>query len=212
VSTYSEGVRKSESQKSQESSDIPVRRSGDPLVVYASQVKRRKLAEAKALLHQALVDHALPALLARTQASNETSGRNERRILVAYADSQTACADWPITTSVLMRDQNVQPLATLGAACGNPTRAKVLQMLYVRGECSKTELSEASGAVGGNLYQHLGELHRVQLLAQPRRGVYRPSAQGRCIVELLFWCADQGHRMERERSDQDGWFDQEEAP
>ena len=201
----------SESQNSQERSNLPVRRAGDPIVVHAGQVKRRTLADAKALLHKALVQHTLPALLARAQANNESIGRNERRMLVAFADSQTAYADWPITTSLLMRDQNVQPLATLCAACGNPTRAKLLQILCTRGECSKTELSEASGAVGGNLYQHLGELYRVQLLTQPRRGVYQLTARGRRIVELLFWCADQEHHTEREGSDPDGWFDQEVA-
>ena len=200
----------SASRQSQESANLLVRRSADPIVVHAGLVKRIKLADVKALTYKALVQHVLPAMLTLTQASNESTGRNEHRMLVAFADSQTAEA-WPVTTSLLMRDQNIEPLATLCAACGNPTRAKLLQILCVRGECSKTELSEASGAVGGNLYQHLGELYRVQLLAQPRRGVYQLTARGRYIVELLFWCADQGHHNEREISDQDGWFDQEDA-
>lgn len=193
----------SESQKSQESSILPVRGSGDPLVVHASQVKRRKIADAKALGYKALIQQVLPALLTITKANNESIGRNEHLMLVAFTDGQTAEASWPVTTSLLMRDQNVEPLATLCAACGNPTRAKLLQILCVRGECSKTELSEASGAVGGNLYQHLGELYRVQLLAQPRRGVYQLTARGRYIVELLFWCVDRGHHNEREISDQE---------
>ncbi len=80
----------------------------------------------------------------------------------------------------------------------------------MREECTKMELSQVSGASGGNLYQQLGELYRVHLLTQPQRGHYRLTTQGRSLVEVLFWCADRLHKSPVQESGQTGWFDQEE--
>jgi len=104
----------------------------------------------------------------------------------------------------------METLATLYAACGNPTRIRLLQTLYMREECTKKELSEASGASGGNLYQQLGELHHIHLITQPQRGHYRLTDQGRSIVEVLFWCAGRLHRSQIRETDQASWFDLEE--
>jgi DNA-binding transcriptional ArsR family regulator len=143
----------------------------------------------------------LPALQALARE------RNERLHFVAFADSQTASGGGPSPSRAFARDELVQPLASLAAAAGNPTRAKLLQMLLLRGECTVTELSEVSGATGGNLYQHLNELHGANLIYQPGRGRYRLTANGQFTVEMLFWCAVQVRRSLPPEFAQSGWFD-----
>jgi hypothetical protein len=150
-------------------------------------------------MRDALGEVAFPAAWAEGQAlppvlrdglralASLAHARQERLLFVGYADTQTAFHAGIIRGRSLASDQLIMPLAVLCAACGNPHRVKLLQILYLRDECSKAELSLASGTVGGNLYQHLGELHRADLLVQPRRGQYRLSARGRFLVELLFW-------------------------
>jgi DNA-binding transcriptional ArsR family regulator len=147
----------------------------------SKRIKKMSLRDAK----RVLVHDGLRAL---TTAAHEMK---ERLLFVAFADTQTAFKDGAIRTRSLVTEQNVPLVATLGSACGNPTRARMLQYIYEQEECTKTELSTASGAVGGNLYQHLNELHRAHLLTQPRRGIYRLTPQGRNIVEVLFWSAIQ---------------------
>lgn len=142
----------------------------------------------------------LPALQALARE------RNERLHFVAFADSQTASGGGPGPSRAFARDELVQPLASLAAAAGNPTRAKLLQMLLLRGECTVTELSEVSGATGGNLYQHLNELHGANLIYQPGRGRYRLTANGQFTVEMLFWCAVQVRRNLPPEFGQSGWF------
>lgn len=147
----------------------------------------------------------LPALQALARE------RNERLQFVAFADSQTASGGGPNASRALARDDLVPPLATLAAAVGNPTRAKLLQLLVLKEECSVTELSEGSGATGGNLYQHLNELHGANLLHQPARGRYRLTANGRFTVEMLFWCALQVRRTLPPEFGQSGWFDPQDS-
>ena len=143
----------------------------------------------------------LPALQALARE------RDERLHFVAFADSQTASGGGPSPSRAFARDEMVQPLASLAAAVGNPTRAKLLQMLLLREECTVTELSETSGATGGNLYQHLNELHGANLIYQPGRGRYRLTANGQFTVEMLFWCAVQVRRNLPPEFGQSGWFD-----
>ncbi len=143
----------------------------------------------------------LPALQALARE------RDERLHFVAFADSQTASGGGPTPSRAFARDEMVQPLASLAAAVGNPTRAKLLQMLLLREECTVTELSETSGATGGNLYQHLNELHGANLIYQPGRGRYRLTANGQFTVEMLFWCAVQVRRNLPPEFGQSGWFD-----
>ena len=143
----------------------------------------------------------LPALQALARE------RNERLHFVAFADSQTASGGGPSPSRAFARDEMVQPLASLAAAVGNPTRAKLLQMLLLREECTVAELSETSGATGGNLYQHLNELHGANLIYQPGRGRYRLTANGQFTVEMLFWCAVQVRRNLPPEFGQSGWFD-----
>ncbi len=143
----------------------------------------------------------LPALQALARE------RNERLHFVAFADSQTASGGGPSPSRAFARDEMVQPLASLAAAVGNPTRAKLLQMLLLREECTVSELSETSGATGGNLYQHLNELHGANLIYQPGRGRYRLTANGQFTVEMLFWCAVQVRRNLPPEFGQSGWFD-----
>lgn len=145
----------------------------------------------------------LPALQALARE------RNERLHFVAFADSQTASGGGPSPSWAFARDELVQPLASLAAAVGNPTRAKLLQMLLLREECTVTELSEVSGATGGNLYQHLNELHGANLIYQPGRGRYRLTANGQFTVEMLFWCAVQVRSNLPPEFGQSAWFDME---
>jgi DNA-binding transcriptional ArsR family regulator len=151
-------------------------------------------------------DH-LQAVLPALQALARE--RNERLHFVAFADSQTASGGGPDASRAFARDELVQPLASLAAAVGHPTRAKLLQMLLLREECTVTELSEVSGATGGNLYQHLNELHGANLIHQPGRGRYRLTANGQFTVEMLFWCAVQVRRTLPPEFGQSGWFDTE---
>ena len=143
----------------------------------------------------------LPALQALARE------RDERLHFVAFADSQTASGGGPSPSRAFARDEMVQPLASLAAAVGNPTRAKLLQMLLLREECTVSELSETRGATGGNLYQHLNELHGANLIYQPGRGRYRLTANGQFTVEMLFWCAVQVRRNLPPEFGQSGWFD-----
>src|SRR5258706_184983 len=143
----------------------------------------------------------LPALQALARE------RNERLHFVAFADSQTASGGGPSFSRAFARDEMVQFFASLVAVVGNPTRAKLLQMLLLREECTVSELSETSGATGGNLYQYLNELHGVNLIYQPGRGRYRLTANGQFTVEMLFWCAVQVRRNLSLEFGQSGWFD-----
>lgn len=143
----------------------------------------------------------LPALQALAQE------RNERLHFVAFADSQTASGGGPSPSRTFARDELVQPLASLAAAVGNHTRAKLLQLLLLKEECTAAELSEVSGATGGNFYQHLNELHGANLIYQPGRGRYRLTANGQFTVEMLFWCAVQVRRTLSPEFRQSGWFD-----
>jgi hypothetical protein len=182
----------------------------DSLVLHVEQVpevQKMKVSDAKRAIHHALRD-LLVGLLAVRQHANEPGMKH--LLLVASADGQTARAELPITIPELIPEHNMEALATLCAACGNPTRVKLLQVLYLREECTKAELVQASGTSGGNLYQQLGELHRVHLLTQPQRGHYRLTTHGRSIIEVLFWCADRLTRSPLQETDQVGWFDQEE--
>ena len=182
----------------------------DPLVLHVEQVpeaQKMKVSDAKRSIHHALRDLLVGLLAVRRHTSQP--GMNHL-LLVASADGQTARVEWPIALPELMQEHNQEALATLCAACGNPTRVKLLRVLYLRVECTKVELVQASGTSGGNLYQQIGELHRVHLLTQPQRGHYRLTTHGRSIVEVLFWCADRLQRSPLQETDQVGWFDQEE--
>ena len=166
---------------------------------WVGRIEQVKEVDAQTAMEQ--LQAVLPALQALARE------RNERLHFVAFANSQTASGGGPSPSRAFARDELVQPLASLAAAVGNPTRAKLLQLLLLKEECSVAELSEVSGATGGNLYQHLNELHGANLIYQPGRGRYRLTANGQFTVEMLFWCAVQVRRTLPPEIGQSGWFD-----
>jgi len=139
---------------------------------------------AEAALHR----ETLRVLTARSRE------RGERLILIASADGDTGAMGGPDAVREFATEDMEQPLVALGSAVGHATRVKLLRALVVRGECAIAELAEASGASGGNLYQHLNELHRANLIDQPGRGRYRLTENGQHAVDVLFWCALQVRR------------------
>ena len=137
----------------------------------------------------------LPALSQMAQTANQPL------LFVATADGQQSAGGSPIPFASLAVEENVRPLADLGAALGNLSRVKMLQALLTQEECSTVALAEASGASGGNLYQHLSELHTANLVFQPSRGRYRLTPTGGWIVAMLFYCGFQvrfGHNTPTE--------------
>ncbi len=137
---------------------------------------------------------------------------NDRLLFVASADAQTGSGGGP---SPVRRtaddDETVQSLIRVGTAVSNPLRVKLLQALVLHDERTTADLAAACGTSGGNLYQHLNELHAANLIHQPGRGRYRLTANGQHAADVLFWAALQVRRSMPPEIGQGGWFHQDTA-
>ncbi|HEX2035209.1 MAG TPA: helix-turn-helix domain-containing protein [Chloroflexota bacterium] len=130
-----------------------------------------------------LLEGMLPALQAVARQ------RQDRLLLVAVADATSWSGGSPQSVRALVEADLAGALARLGAAAGSGPRARLLQAMARGEERTTAELARASGASGGNLYQHLHALHGANLLYQPARGRYRLTANGQLAVELLLCAA-----------------------
>jgi DNA-binding transcriptional ArsR family regulator len=65
------------------------------------------------------------------------------------------------------------------ALLGDPTRLRIVSILHDRGECTVGELTQAAGASGANVSQHLGRL--------AAGGIVRRKRVGRTV---RYWIAD----------------------
>lgn len=96
---------------------------------------------------------------------------NDRLLFVASADAQTGSSGGPCSVRrTAGDDETAQALVRVGAAVSNPLRVKLLQSLVLHNERTTADLAVACGTNGGNLYQHLNELHAANLIYQPGRG------------------------------------------
>jgi len=163
----------------------------------------------KAMDPAAAMTHLHDALDA-LQAVAKTA--NDRLIFVASADAQTGSGGGP---SPVRRtaddDETVRSLVRVGAAVSNALRVKLLQALVLHGERSTADLAAACGTSGGNLYQHLNELHAANLIYQPGRGRYRLTANGQPAVDVLFWAALQVRRALPPEIGGGSWFEPDAA-
>ncbi len=120
---------------------------------------------------------------------------DDRLLFIASADAQTGSSGGP---SPVRRtaddDETARSLVRVGTAISNGLRVKLLQALVLHGERSTADLAAACGTSGGNLYQHLNELHAANLIYQPGRGRYRLTANGQHAADVLFWAALQVRR------------------
>jgi len=137
---------------------------------------------------------------------------NERLLFVASADTQTGSGGGPCPVRrTADDDETAQALTRLGGAVSNPLRVKLLQALVLHDERTTADLAAACGTSGGNLYQHLNELHAANLIYQPRRGRYRLTVNGQHAADVLFWAALQVRRSLPPTIGQGGWFPQDTA-
>jgi len=135
---------------------------------------------------------------------------NDRLLLVASADAQTGSGGGPDSIRrTAGDDETAQSLVRVGTAVSNPLRVKLLQALVLHDERTTADLAAACGTSGGNLYQHLNELHAANLIYQPGRGRYRLTANGQHAADVLFWAALQVRRSLPPAIGQGGWFQQE---
>lgn len=137
---------------------------------------------------------------------------NDRLLFVASADAQTGSSGGPCSVRrTAGDDETAQALVRVGAAVSNPLRVKLLQSLVLHNERTTADLAVACGTSGGNLYQHLNELHAANLIYQPGRGRYRLTANGQHAADVLFWVALQVRRSLPPAIGQGGWFAQDAA-
>jgi hypothetical protein len=76
----------------------------------------------------------------------------------------------------------------------------------LHGERTTAELAVACNTSGGNLYQHLNELHAAHVIYQPSRGHYRLTVNGQYATDMLLFCALQVRRSWT-HTGKTGWFD-----
>ncbi len=135
---------------------------------------------------------------------------NERLLFVASADAQTGSGGGPCAVRrTADDDETAHALVRVGSAVSNPLRVKLLQALVLHDERTTADLAAACGTSGGNLYQHLGELHAANLIYQPGRGRYRLTANGQHAADVLFWAALQVRRSLPPEVGHGGWFQQD---
>ena len=160
---------------------VVARQEGNPALVSAAATTSSRPvsfdpAQAEATFHQALITLKTIAAL-----------RNEKFIFIATADPNNVATSGPQPVQALLTEEIKPLLATLGGALSNPTRLKILYVLFIQEECTTALLGEVSGASGGNLFQQLNELYSAKLIFQPSRGRYRLSELGRFVLEMLTW-------------------------
>jgi len=137
---------------------------------------------------------------------------NDRLLFVASADGQTGSGGGPSPArQTADDDETAHALTRLGTAVSNPLRVKLLQALVLHDERTTADLAAACGTSGGNLYQHLNELHAANLIYQPGRGRYRLTANGQHAADVLFWAALHVRRSVPPAIGQGGWFQQDTA-
>ncbi len=137
---------------------------------------------------------------------------NDRLLFVASADARTGSGGGPSPVGRTADDEETaRSLVRVGTAVGNPLRVKLLQALVLHEERSTADLAAACGTSGGNLYQHLNELHAANLIYQPGRGRYRLTANGQHAADVLFWAALQVRRGLPPEIGQGNWFEPDAA-
>ena len=135
---------------------------------------------------------------------------NDRLLFVASADAQTGSGGGPCSVRrTADDDETAGALGRVGTAVSNPLRVKLLQALVLYDERATADLAAACGTSGGNLYQHLNELHAANLIYQPGRGRYRLTANGQHAADVLFWAALQVRRSLPPAIGQGDWFPQD---